>query len=133
MKLTELSGGCGCADHRVQASPQQLQFVVQRQVSFLFVGSVERLVCDSRYGGKCDMCTNCEETWQTEEDLSFPLCSISFQMPMLRVKGILFVAWSIVLFLSLSTFRTLLAEKRLTSRFLRSCVLLENMVCFQGI
>ena len=49
MMITEPSGGCGCVDHRVQASPQQLQLVVERIVSFMFVVSVECLVCDSCY------------------------------------------------------------------------------------
>lgn len=30
-----------------------------------------RLVCDLCYVEAVDMCTDCEETWETEEDLDF--------------------------------------------------------------
>ena len=54
-----------------RSSPQQLQFVVERLVGFMFVVSVERLVCDLCYVEAVDMCTDCEETWEAEEDLDF--------------------------------------------------------------
>jgi hypothetical protein len=59
-------------DHRVQASPQQLQFVVEGLGASRFYVCCEcgRLVCDLCYVEGVDMCTDCEETWQTE-DLDF--------------------------------------------------------------
>jgi hypothetical protein len=45
--------------------------VVVRLVGFMFVVSVVGLSVICVIVEAVDMCTDCEETWQTEEDLDF--------------------------------------------------------------
>jgi hypothetical protein len=45
--------------------------VVERLVGFYVCCECGRLVCDLCYVETVDTCTDCEETWEAEEDLDF--------------------------------------------------------------